>query len=62
MNSSTENERFRLWQGGRSRQCTALSMEPDAVQIRNKPFECIVILLGALSIKAILSFRISGEV
>ncbi|MHC4537385.1 MAG: hypothetical protein ACYS6K_25890 [Planctomycetota bacterium] len=48
MNRSTENERFRFWQGRRSRQCTALSMEPDAVQKRNKPFECRVILLGAL--------------
>ena len=48
---STENERFRFWQGRRSRQCTALSMQPDAVQRRNKPFECRVILLGALYIK-----------
>jgi hypothetical protein len=48
MNRSTENERFRIWQGRRSRQCTALSMEPDAAQKRNKPFECRFILLGAL--------------
>ena len=50
MNLSTENERFRCWQGRRSRQCTALSMQPDAVQKRNKPFECRFILLGALSL------------
>ena len=48
MNRSTENERFRFWQGRRSRLLFALSMQPDAVQKRNKPFECRVILLGAL--------------
>jgi hypothetical protein len=48
INRSTENEHFRFWQGRRSRQCTALSMEPDDVQKRNKPFGCRVILLGAL--------------
>ena len=52
INRSTENERFRFWQERRSRQCLiALSMEPDAVQKRNKPFECRVILLGALNIR-----------
>jgi hypothetical protein len=49
INRCIENWRFRLLQGRRSRQCPALSMEPDADQIRNKPFECRVILLGALS-------------
>jgi hypothetical protein len=33
--------------------CSALSMEPDAVQKRNKPFECRVILLGALNLYTI---------
>jgi hypothetical protein len=47
INRSTENERLHFWQGRRSRQCTLLSMEPDAVQKCNKPFECRVILLGA---------------
>ena len=49
MNRCTENECFRFWQGRRSRQCIALSMDPDTAQRRNKPFECRVILLGALN-------------
>jgi len=48
MNHSTENERFCLGTEGEAGFCSALSMEPDAVQKRNKPFECRVILLGAL--------------
>ena len=58
MNRSTENERFHLWQGRRSRQCTALSMQPDAVRTRNKPFECRVILLGALNNKNFLKMEV----
>ncbi|MCP4256130.1 MAG: hypothetical protein GY774_01225 [Planctomycetes bacterium] len=49
MNRSTESERFRAWQGRRSRPSSGWSMQSDAVQTRNKPFECRVILLGALS-------------
>jgi hypothetical protein len=38
----------------------ALSMEPDAVQKRNKPFEYGVILLGALMIfEALFKFLTS---
>ncbi|MHC4533872.1 MAG: exo-beta-N-acetylmuramidase NamZ domain-containing protein, partial [Planctomycetota bacterium] len=55
INRSTENERFRCWQGRRSSQCIALSMQPDAVQRRNKPFECRFILLCALSLFTMLS-------
>jgi len=49
MNRSTENERFRFGTEGKAGFCSALSMQPDAVQRRNKPFERRVILLGALS-------------
>ncbi len=49
MNRSTENEHFRLGAEGEAGFCSALSMQPDAVQRRNKPFECRVILLGALT-------------
>ncbi|MHC4310421.1 MAG: hypothetical protein ACYSSN_10775, partial [Planctomycetota bacterium] len=56
------NEHFRLWQERRSRPSSGWSMQPDAVQTRKKPFECRVILLGALSMTVNLSFRISGEV
>jgi len=56
MNRSTESEHFRCWQGRRSRQCnTALSMQPDTVQRRNKPFECRLILICALSLFVMLS-------
>ena len=38
MNRSTENERFRIGAEGEAGFCSALSMEPDAAQKRNKPF------------------------
>ena len=50
MNRSTENERFRFGTEGEAGFCSALSMQPDAVQRRNKPFECRFILLCALSL------------
>jgi hypothetical protein len=49
MNRSTESEHFRLGAEGEARFCSALPMESDAVLTRNEPFECRVILLGALS-------------
>ena len=58
MNRCTENKRFCVCkEGDLSTETLAKtkhavrgrSMEPDAVQTQNKPFECRVILLGAFS-------------
>ena len=48
MNRSIENEHSRLWLWKAKQAIRGWSMQPDAVQKRNKPFECRVILLGAL--------------
>ncbi len=57
MNRGTENEHFRVGTEGEAGFCSALSMQPDAVQTRNKPFEGRVILLGALDNKNYLKLE-----
>ena len=60
MNRSNENEHFSSLARKAKQAIRGWSMQPDAVQRRNKPFECRVILLGALDLMLCISILLAG--